>query len=60
MKKRYLRTSIQRTIEVVTFAIVGFLCMLEDFTIEFIPTLLVVLAVAMANTYVLVKYGKGY
>lgn len=58
MKKRYLRTSIQRTIEVVTFSLVAFLCMIDDFTVEFLPTMLVLLTVLALNTYVLVRYSR--
>lgn len=58
MKKRYLRRSIQTALETVTFTLVAFLCMLSDFTVEFIPTLLVILAVLVANAYVLVKYSR--
>ena len=58
MKKRYLRRSIQTVLEIITFTLVAFLCMLSDFTIEFIPTLLVILAVLVANAYVLVKYSR--
>ena len=57
-KRRYLRRSIQTTIEAITFLLVAFLCMLEDFTLSFVPVLMVILAVLVFNTLVLAKYGR--
>lgn len=58
MKKRYLRKSIQTTLEVVTFLLVAFLCMVEDFSLSFIPVLLLVCAVTLCNICILNKYAK--
>jgi len=57
-KRRYLRRSIQTTIEAISFLIVGFLCMLEDFSLSFVPVLLVLCGVLGLNTLVLNKYGR--
>jgi hypothetical protein len=57
-KRRYLRRSIQTTIEAISFLIVGFLCMLEDFSLSFVPVLFTLCGVLGVNAYVLNKYGK--
>lgn len=58
MKKRYLRKSIQTTLEVVSFLLVGFLCMLDNFTLSFVPVLLCICAVLLLNLCILNKYAK--
>lgn len=58
MKRRYLRKSIQTTLEIVTFILVAFVCMIDDFELRFIPTLLAILVVIVTNTFVLNKYAK--
>lgn len=60
MKTRHLRKGIQTTLEAITMLLIMFFGMLEDFDLSFAPILLVLLAILVLNTYVLVKYGKGY
>lgn len=57
-KRRYLRRSIQTTLEAITFLIVGFLCMLEDFSLSFVPVLFALCGVLILNALVLNKYGR--
>ena len=58
MKKRYLRKSIQTTLEVVSFLLVSFLCMLDNFTLSFVPVLLCICTVLLLNLCILNKYAK--
>jgi len=58
MKKRYLRKSVQTVIETVSFLLLGFLCMLDNFTLSFVPVLLCICAVLLLNLCILNKYAK--
>lgn len=58
MKKRYLRRSIQTALETVTFLLVMFVAMIDDFTMEFLPTMLTIVVVLALNTYVLARYSR--
>jgi len=57
-KTRHLRPFIQITLEVITFIIVMFFCMLADFSLSFVPVLLVLMATVIINALILSKYGK--
>mgnify|MGYP006908814886 CR=1 FL=1 len=57
-KTRHLRKSIQTILEVITFIIVSFFCMLADFSLSFVPVLLVLIAIVVINTLILSNYGK--
>ena len=58
MKKRYLRKSIQTTLEAVSFLLVSFLCMLDNFTLSFVPVVLSICAILLLNLCILNKYAK--
>ena len=58
MKKRYLRRPIQTVLETVTFLLVMFVAMIDDFTMEFLPTMLTITVVLALNTYVLARYSR--
>ncbi len=58
MKKRYLRRPIQTVLEAITFLLVMFVAMIDDFTMEFLPTMLTILVVLALNTYVLARYSR--
>ena len=58
MKKRYLRRPIQTVLETVMFLLVMFVAMIDDFTMEFLPTMLTITVVLALNTYVLARYSR--
>ena len=59
MKRRYLRPCIEKTLIAITTLLFMFFAMLNDFELEAIPTLLVLLAILVFNIYILSRYGRG-
>jgi len=60
MKRRFLRPSIQLTIETVSILILFFLACVNDFSLKSIPFLILISFILILNGIILKKYGKDY
>ena len=60
MKRRFLRPSIQLTIESVSIFTLVFLACINDFSLESIPFLILISFILILNSIILKKYGKDY
>lgn len=58
MKKRYLRPSIQKSIEISAFITLVCLAMVNDFEMRCLPVMIAGIAYVAGSGYVLAKYGK--
>lgn len=59
MKKRHLRTGIEKAMTVLTTLLFLMLVMIDDISIEAIPVVLLLVVILIANIQILRKYGKG-
>lgn len=59
MKKRHLRTGIEKAMTVLTTLLFLMLIMVDDISIKAIPVYLLLAAITAVNILILKKYGKG-
>ena len=58
MKKRHLRPSIQRSIEISAFITMVCLAMVNDFEMRCLPVMIAGIAYVVGAGYILAKYGN--
>lgn len=59
MKKRHLRTGIEKALTVVTILLFSLIAMINDISLQAIPFYLILVAITIVNIKILRKYGKG-
>ena len=59
MKKRHLRKGIENALLFITIVLFIFIATIDDMSMSFIPTYLVLVVVLIINIMILKKYGRG-
>jgi len=59
MKRRYLRTWIEKVLTVITMFLFIFTGSIDDYEFSFMPIYLSLWLITFFNIYILWKYGKG-